>query len=160
MRSGSKTISRGAACPGWFRWFGLSFFPPVYPTLVEMTPSRRRSSSWTPQKQPPARIAVSVLSLIVISSCASEIGRLRDLWGWGADDDRDLSVVGQLDRARVPGVGLAVDVERDRLRTAVPPDARIAETHAPLGEELAERVGLGGRRLGMEDAGPVVGVEG
>src|SRR5690349_17056658 len=32
-----------------------------------MTPSRRRSSSWTPQKQPPARIAVSVLSLIARS---------------------------------------------------------------------------------------------
>src|SRR5688572_6980446 len=32
-----------------------------------MTPSRWRSSSWTPQKQPPARMAVSVLSLIAIS---------------------------------------------------------------------------------------------
>src|SRR3954462_5676832 len=32
-----------------------------------MTPSRSRSSSWTPQKQPPARIAVSVLSLIAVS---------------------------------------------------------------------------------------------
>src|SRR3954462_12400616 len=29
-----------------------------------MTPSRRRSRAWTPQKQPPARIAVSVLSLM------------------------------------------------------------------------------------------------
>src|SRR5215208_4287569 len=35
-----------------------------------MTPSRWRSSSWTPQKQPPARMAVSVLSLIAVSfSC-------------------------------------------------------------------------------------------
>src|SRR5215210_3836981 len=32
-----------------------------------MTPSRWRSSSWTPQKHPPARMAVSVLSLIAIS---------------------------------------------------------------------------------------------
>src|SRR4051794_15341574 len=32
-----------------------------------MTPSRWRSSSWTPQKQPPARMAVSVLSLIALS---------------------------------------------------------------------------------------------
>src|SRR3954451_19362579 len=32
-----------------------------------MTPSRWRSSSWTPQKQPPARIAVSLLSLIALS---------------------------------------------------------------------------------------------
>src|SRR4051794_11255646 len=32
-----------------------------------MTPSRWRSSSWTPQKQPPARMAVSVLSLIAVS---------------------------------------------------------------------------------------------
>src|SRR3954471_16762154 len=32
-----------------------------------MTPSRWRSSSWTPQKQPPARIAVSVLSLNAVS---------------------------------------------------------------------------------------------
>src|SRR3954451_11766811 len=31
-----------------------------------MTPSRRRSSSWTPQKQPPARIAVSLSSLICV----------------------------------------------------------------------------------------------
>src|SRR5688500_20234941 len=29
-----------------------------------MIPSRWRSSSWTPQKQPPARIAVSLLSLM------------------------------------------------------------------------------------------------
>src|SRR4051812_22759004 len=31
-----------------------------------MTPSRWRSSSWTPQKQPPARIAVSVLSVMAV----------------------------------------------------------------------------------------------
>src|SRR5215213_7791078 len=67
MRSGSKTISTASAWPGCFLYVGLSFSPPVYPTLVEMTPSRRRSSSWTPQKQPPARMAVSVLSLIVVS---------------------------------------------------------------------------------------------
>src|SRR5215208_6733254 len=67
MRSGSKTISTASAWPGWFPYVGWSFFPPLYPTLVEMTPSRWRSSSWTPQKQPPARIAVSVLSLIARS---------------------------------------------------------------------------------------------
>src|SRR5262245_48889627 len=32
-----------------------------------MTPSRWRSSSWTPQKQPPARIAVSVLVSLMTS---------------------------------------------------------------------------------------------
>src|SRR3954454_17350741 len=32
-----------------------------------MTPSRWRSGSWTPQKQPPARMAVSVSSLISFS---------------------------------------------------------------------------------------------
>src|SRR3954454_17789898 len=32
-----------------------------------MTPSRSRSSSWTPQKQPAAKIAVSVFSLIAVS---------------------------------------------------------------------------------------------
>src|SRR4051794_41541691 len=31
-----------------------------------MTPSRWRSSSWTPQKQPPARMAVSVVSFIAL----------------------------------------------------------------------------------------------
>src|SRR5215207_5154195 len=67
MRSGSKTISTASAWPGCFLYVGLSFSPPVYPTLVEITPSRWRSSSWTPQKQPPARIAVSVLSVIALS---------------------------------------------------------------------------------------------
>src|SRR5687767_14350862 len=38
-----------------------------------MTPSRWRSSSWTPQKQPPARMAVSVLSLIVFSLLRSSV---------------------------------------------------------------------------------------
>src|SRR3954470_9821816 len=33
-----------------------------------MTPSRRRSSSCTPQKQPPARIAVSVLCVMAVHS--------------------------------------------------------------------------------------------
>src|SRR3954467_14437402 len=33
-----------------------------------MTPSRRRSSSCTPQKQPPARIAGSVLSVMAVHS--------------------------------------------------------------------------------------------
>src|SRR3954464_13524911 len=65
MRSGSKTISTASACPGWLLYVGCSFFPPVYPTVVEMTPSRRRSSSCTPQKQPAARMAVSVLSFMV-----------------------------------------------------------------------------------------------
>src|SRR3954453_4442837 len=73
MRSGSKTISTASAGPGWFLRVGLSFWPPVYPTLVEMTPSRWRSSSWTPQKQPPARIAVSVLSVIVLSLLRSSV---------------------------------------------------------------------------------------
>src|SRR3954453_10775573 len=68
MRSGSKTISTASAWPGWFRYVGLSLSPPVYPTRVEMTPSRLRSSSCTPQKQPPARMAVSVLSFMVSSS--------------------------------------------------------------------------------------------
>ena len=62
-RSGSKTISTASAWPGWFPSVGLAFWPPVYPTRVEMTPSRLRSSSWTPQKHPPARIAVSVASV-------------------------------------------------------------------------------------------------
>ena len=38
--------------------------PPIHPTRVEMTPSRWRSSCCMIQKQPPARIAVSVLSLM------------------------------------------------------------------------------------------------
>src|SRR3954454_20577290 len=38
-----------------------------------MTPSRWRSSSCTPQKQPPARIAVSVLSLISLSVLRSSV---------------------------------------------------------------------------------------
>src|SRR3954454_19695464 len=38
-----------------------------------MTPSRSRSNSWTPQKQPPARMAVSVLSLIALSLLRSSV---------------------------------------------------------------------------------------
>src|SRR3954451_3365512 len=38
-----------------------------------MTPSRWRSNSWTPQKQPPARMAVSVLSLIALSLLRSSV---------------------------------------------------------------------------------------
>src|SRR5918995_2232262 len=51
--------------PCRFLEVGFALSPPVYPTRVEMTPSRSRSSSWTPQKQPPARIAVSVLFVTV-----------------------------------------------------------------------------------------------
>src|SRR4051794_958291 len=46
-----------------------------------MTPPRRRSRSWTPQKQPPARMAVSVLSLIALSlirNALSQPVRLHD----------------------------------------------------------------------------------
>src|SRR4051794_39053802 len=64
IRAGSKTISTASAWPGWWPYVGFSFSPPAYPTRVEMTPSRLRSSSWTPQKQPAARIAVSVLSVM------------------------------------------------------------------------------------------------
>src|SRR3954452_25040644 len=66
MRSGSKTISTASAWPGWLPYVGCDFSPPVYPTLVEMTPSRWRSSSWTPQKQTPARMAVTVVSFIAL----------------------------------------------------------------------------------------------
>src|SRR3954452_3864790 len=37
------------------------------PTFWEAEPSRARRSSWTPQKQPAARTALSVLSLIALS---------------------------------------------------------------------------------------------
>src|SRR3954453_15861410 len=73
MGSGSKRISIASGGPGWVPYVGLSFAPPVYPTRVEMTPSRWRSSSWTPQKQPPARMAVSVLALIVSPSLRGSV---------------------------------------------------------------------------------------
>jgi hypothetical protein len=41
-----------------------------------MTPSRWRSSSWTPQKQPPARMAVSVLALLALLLLRSSVSLL------------------------------------------------------------------------------------
>jgi hypothetical protein len=46
----------GRGVAGWWPYVGFSFSPPASPTRVEITPSRRRSSSWSPQKQPAARI--------------------------------------------------------------------------------------------------------
>jgi hypothetical protein len=40
------------------------------------------------------------------------------------------------------------------------PDTGLAETHSPLREELAERVGPGALGLGVDDAGRVMGVQG
>ena len=53
----------------------LSLAPPVYPGLVETAPSRLRSSSSTPQKHPPARMAVSVVSFIVVSLSLRDSGQ-------------------------------------------------------------------------------------
>src|SRR5215213_6256557 len=89
-----------------------------------------------------------------------EIARPRDRPGPGPDHDRDLLAVGQLDRTRILPIGLAVDVERDRLGTAVLPNTGLAELDAPLREELAEGVGLGALRFGVDDTRHVMGVEG
>ena len=60
----------------------------------------------------------------------------------------------------VGGDGLAVDVDRDRrVRAAELTDALPVERDAPLDEELAQRVVDVDRRLGVEDAVRLVGVE-
>src|SRR6478752_3997701 len=61
--SGSKTISTASAWSPWLRYVAFGVSPPEYPTRVEITPGRRRSSCCAPQKHPPARIAVSVVAI-------------------------------------------------------------------------------------------------
>src|SRR3954452_19819811 len=89
IRAGSKTISTASAWPGWRRYVGFSFSPPVYPTRVEITPSRWRSSSCTPQKQPPARIAVSVLSVMAVHPL-SGLAEGEDVRAPARVEERDL----------------------------------------------------------------------
>src|SRR5688572_32793914 len=89
-----------------------------------------------------------------------EVGGLRDLRRRRPDHDRDLRQVGQLDCRRIPGVGLSVDIEGDGLGAAEFPDARVGEGNAPFGEELAERIGLRGLRLRVDDPRSEVRVEG
>src|SRR3712207_5270340 len=74
--SGSKTISTASAWSPWLRYVALGVSPPEYPTRVESTPGRWRSSSWAPKKQPPARIAVSVVTCA--SLCVQHDGEHRD----------------------------------------------------------------------------------
>src|SRR3954454_5310605 len=76
ITSGSKTISTASAWSPWFRYVALGVSPPEYPTRLARTPGRLRSSSWAPQKQPPARIAVSVVTCA--SFLFSTTGEHRD----------------------------------------------------------------------------------
>src|SRR5215471_5042133 len=61
---GSKTISTASAWVPGLASVGLGMSPPVQPARVAITPRCLRMSSWTPQKHPPARTAVSALSPI------------------------------------------------------------------------------------------------
>src|SRR3954454_15297740 len=79
ITSGSKTISTASAWSPWLRYVALGVLPPEYPTRLESTPGRLRSSSCAPQKQPPARIAVSVVTCASLLS--STTGEHRDP-GW------------------------------------------------------------------------------
>src|SRR3954453_5808346 len=57
-------ISIASAWDPWLRYVALGTSPPEYPTRVEITPGRFRIRSCIPQKHPPARIAVSVESVM------------------------------------------------------------------------------------------------
>ena len=93
-------------------------------------------------------------------SDAREVARRRDLRGRRADHDRDLLVIGQVDRARVAGAQPAVHEDGDRRRgLARGADAARVEPHSPLDEQLTERVVLVRRRLGVDDTADVVGVQ-
>src|SRR5215467_14671244 len=62
--AGSNSTSTTSACPvlsvQTSSYVGLSFVPPVYPTLVDKTPFTLRKVSSTPQKQPAPNVAFSV----------------------------------------------------------------------------------------------------
>src|SRR5687768_13473849 len=81
-----------------------------------MTPSRWRSSSCTPQKQPPARIAVSALSLIAFS--VSEVARWSECEAFpprpSGSHPAPATILGDCDRlCQLPGK-VAVPRHRDR----------------------------------------------
>src|SRR3974390_2745521 len=74
--SGSKAISTASAWVPGLASVGLGISPPVQPARVAITPGCLRMSSWTPQKQPPARTAVSALSPIAFPLLAMSCLRL------------------------------------------------------------------------------------
>src|SRR5581483_11881408 len=119
----------------------------------------------TPVSSSTGRVASSVISLL-LAGTGQRTGLerrprplARNPLRRRADHDGDLRAVGQQDLARVAEIGLAVDVERDRVGPAVAPDAPVVEPYAPLDEELAEPVRLRARRLRVQDARVGVRVE-
>src|SRR2546423_1536113 len=70
----------------------------------------------------------------------------------GSDDDGNLLVIRQQDRAWVVGEALAVNEDLDAVGAAVAANTRAAQSHTPFGEELAEPVRDSGCGFGVENA--------
>src|SRR3954451_11181411 len=103
-----------------------------------MTPSRWRSSSWTPQKQPTARMAVSVLSFIALFLPRSSVSASLTHLLYGGARERP-AAGGQLDggeemrggrRLAVRGAGLPHrGIHGAPAGVAVAPRDRVVRAH-------------------------------
>jgi len=153
----------------------LGTSPPEYPTRVEITPSRFRSSSCAPQKHPPARIAVSVLFAhraapsfgvrfeLALAKRRTTAVAVEDRFLFRQEQGRPLEVDEPRLVLRQRGVGvlpfLAAE-SSDQIVERFPPqlgDAVENLTGAARGAELCVEIGV--ERVGLDVAEQVQGLE-